>query len=233
MVALGRRWVLAGLLGGRVWIVSITVLRKRLAVRAVQLCALWRILATPDGVRGDEGLRLGGDGGEDAFLGEAGAVGAAAVFRRVEAGAANLPRVSNVASHGLVNAPPDTYLAASAVSTGYCGTLARGGLLGRVAHWGLLVSGRRAIHLLRRRQRAVLVWVLGLQGLHDWTLRDGLGDGWDLGRAVHVSGEVFGGERGIDDGAHVCRCFLGAGCRLGEMEGRRGNCERQKADWEA
>lgn len=81
LVALGRRRVLAGLLRRRVWVVSVAVLRKRLAVRAVQLwCTLRRILATPDGVRGDEGLRLGGDGGEDAFLREAGAVGAAAVF---------------------------------------------------------------------------------------------------------------------------------------------------------
>lgn len=108
-------------------------------------------------------------------------------------------------------------------------------MLGRVAHWGLLVSGRSAIHGLRRRQRAVLVWMLGLQGLHDGTLRDGLGDGWDLGRAVHVSGQVVGGgERGIDDGAHVCRCFFARRMLAGgDGKGRRGNCERQKADWEA
>lgn len=45
-----------------------------------------------DGVGGDKGLGLGGDGGEDALLVEADAVGAATVRVGVKAGAANLER---------------------------------------------------------------------------------------------------------------------------------------------
>lgn len=72
--------------------------RQRLAVGAVH--GRGRADAAPDGVGGDKGLRLGGDGGEDAVLVEAQAVGAAAVLGGLEAGAANLGTVSTGAAGG-------------------------------------------------------------------------------------------------------------------------------------
>lgn len=65
--------------------------RKRLAVGTVH----WRWLAdtAPDSVGRHEGLRLGRNWSEDAVLVEAHAVGAAAVFCRLEARAADLGRV--------------------------------------------------------------------------------------------------------------------------------------------
>jgi len=65
--------------------------RKRLAVGTIH----WRRLANtaPDGVSRNESLRLGRNWGEDAVLIEPHAVGAAAVFCRLEARAADLGRV--------------------------------------------------------------------------------------------------------------------------------------------
>jgi hypothetical protein len=70
--------------------------RKRLSVGTVHGRRISH--STPDGVRGDKGLRLCGDGREDAVLVEAHAIRAAAVIGRLEAGAANLAGVSG--GHG-------------------------------------------------------------------------------------------------------------------------------------
>lgn len=97
LVARRRRRVGAGLLVGLlVGIALLTVGRKRLAVGTVQLSVGWRLLAAPDGVSGYESLGLGRHRGEDTFLREALAVGAAAVLRLVEARAADLKPVSEV-----------------------------------------------------------------------------------------------------------------------------------------
>ena len=64
--------------------------RKRLPVGAVH--GRWLADTTPDGMRRDEGLGLGGDGSEDAVLVEPHAVGAAAIFSRLEARAADLQK---------------------------------------------------------------------------------------------------------------------------------------------
>lgn len=122
-VGVGRR------LGGGQWLAVRAVQRRRGAGTA------------PDCVCGHEGLGLGGDGCEDALLREAHAVGAAAILRGLEAGAANL--------------------APSAVAAGDGGALARGGLvlLVHVRRWlSVGVRRRRAgIHLVRRRQAVGLL----------------------------------------------------------------------------
>lgn len=66
-VALRRWWILPrGLLWW--WVgIAIAVLWKRLPVRAIQLLRR-RTLATPDGVRRDERLRLATDRSEDTLL---------------------------------------------------------------------------------------------------------------------------------------------------------------------
>ena len=90
LVALRRRRVLTLLLLlRRIWLLA-TALRQRLAVGAVQLRVGRWVMAAPYGVRRHEGLRLGRHRGEDAFLGEANAVGAATVFSLIEARAADL-----------------------------------------------------------------------------------------------------------------------------------------------
>lgn len=66
--------------------------RQRLPVRAVH--GRGRADAPPDGVCGDEGLRLRRDGRKDAVLIESQAVGAPAILGGLEAGAADLGRVS-------------------------------------------------------------------------------------------------------------------------------------------
>jgi hypothetical protein len=53
-----------------------------------------RLLATPNSVCWDEGLGLGGNRGEDTFLRKALAVCAAAIFRLIEARAADLVNAS-------------------------------------------------------------------------------------------------------------------------------------------
>lgn len=72
--------------------------RKRLSVCAVERRRLSS--STPDGVSGHEGLRLGRDGREDAFLGEAHTIGAAAVLGSLEARTANLAPPAVAASNG-------------------------------------------------------------------------------------------------------------------------------------
>lgn len=100
LVALRRRRILALLLRLRVRL-PVALLREGLAVCAVKLRVRRRILPAPDRVRGHKGLSLRGNGREDTFLREALAVGAAAILRLVEAGAANLTRAS-----GNVRGPP-------------------------------------------------------------------------------------------------------------------------------
>ena len=68
-----------------------------LAVGAVERRG--RAGTAPDGVGRHEGLGLGGDGGEDALLREADAVGAAAVLRSLETGAANLQAQCQLRGH--------------------------------------------------------------------------------------------------------------------------------------
>jgi hypothetical protein len=61
------------------------------------ICAIhgrWLSDTPPDGVRRDEGLRLRGDGGEDAVLVEPHAIRAAAILGRLEARAPDLQSVS-------------------------------------------------------------------------------------------------------------------------------------------
>jgi hypothetical protein len=60
----------------------------------IELSVWWGLLAAPDSVCWDEGLGLGGDGCEDALLGEALTVCAAAVFGLIEARAADLAHAS-------------------------------------------------------------------------------------------------------------------------------------------
>lgn len=86
LIALRRRWILACLLLSLLWVrIATAVLREWLAVCTVELRIWWWVLAAPDGVRRNERLGLGRDGSEDAFLGEALAVGAASILGLVEA----------------------------------------------------------------------------------------------------------------------------------------------------
>lgn len=179
LVALWWRWVLPRLL---VWWrvrVAVALLWERLAVRAVELRVGRRVLATPDGMGGHEGLCLRADWREDAWLREALTVGAATVFGLIETRTANLRRDS-AQSRAREGRTVRTYLASPAISTRYRRSLARCRLSGRVGHLRLLWV-RRLVHLRRCRQRAVLIGVLRLQRLHRRaTLRNGLRDGRHL-----------------------------------------------------
>lgn len=121
-----------------------------LAVGAVQ--RRWRASTAPDGVSRHKSLSLGGDGGEDALLREAHAVGAAAVFRGLKARAADLGGGLGQRTR-LVLRAVDIYLAPSAVAAGDGGALARSGLV-------LLVHVRRrlSVGVRGRRARIHLVW---------------------------------------------------------------------------
>jgi hypothetical protein len=103
--------------------------------------------AAPDGVRRDEGLGLGGDGGEDAVLVEPHAVGAAAIFSRLEARAPDLRTVSKLRR---AIAWAITYLATSAVAAGNGGALA--------GSWRLVLL--LLLPILRWWWRLLAVWVL-------------------------------------------------------------------------
>ena len=83
---------LAGWLG--IWILLLMLWRKRLTVGTVQRRRLLAI--APDGMCGHEGLGLRGHGREDTFLRETLAIGASAVFRRLESRAADLRRRSAI-----------------------------------------------------------------------------------------------------------------------------------------
>ena len=87
LVALRWWWILARWM--RVRIATI-MLRQWLAIRAVELSALWWVLATPDRVRRNESLSLSRNRCEDAFLRKALTIGASAILRLIEAGASNL-----------------------------------------------------------------------------------------------------------------------------------------------
>jgi hypothetical protein len=90
------RWwrILAWLLRWVRRLAAIAMLRQRLTIRAVELRVGWWTLTAPDGVGRHEGLRLRVNWCEDAFLGEADAVGAATILGLIEAGAADLSHVS-------------------------------------------------------------------------------------------------------------------------------------------
>jgi hypothetical protein len=60
----------------------------------IELGVWWRLLAAPDSVCWDEGLSLGRNWREDALLGKALAVCAAAVFRLIKARTADLSHAS-------------------------------------------------------------------------------------------------------------------------------------------
>ncbi len=78
-------------------LVSVAVLWKWLTIGAVELSVWWWPLTAPDSVSRDEGLCLSMHRSEDAFLGKAHAVGAAAILGLIEAGTSNLePRVSTL-----------------------------------------------------------------------------------------------------------------------------------------
>jgi hypothetical protein len=70
--------------------VGITVARRRKGLPIGTVHGRWLSDAAPDGVGRDESLGLRGDGGEDAVLVEPHAVGAAAIFSRLEARAPDL-----------------------------------------------------------------------------------------------------------------------------------------------
>ena len=197
LVALRRRWILATLLRRRVLLIAPAVLGKRLAIRAVKLSVWRRILASPHGMRRDEGLSLRRHWSEDAFLGEPLAIGAAAVLRLVEARAADLEaHVSATRAESRIEA----YLATTAIPACDCGPLTWRGLRMRVcAHRRLRI--RWSVHLRGCRQRAVLVGVGGLQSLHHrWLLRNCLRHGRKLLLAVGVSHTCC--KRGIELSAH-------------------------------
>jgi hypothetical protein len=78
--------------------------RKRLAVGTVHLRRVWA--STPEGMRGDKGLRLSRDGCEDAVLVEAHAIRAAAVVGRLEARASDLSRVLAAVAQGTESGLP-------------------------------------------------------------------------------------------------------------------------------
>lgn len=182
------RWI--GLLPTTCW--------QRLTVCAIELRVWWRVLTAPDGVCGHESLGLSADRREDALLREALTVGAAAILRLIEARAANLHGRVNVARRP-EEAAYVTYLASPTVATCDRGSLTRCGLGWGVLHLRLVW---RCIHLRRCRQRAILVGMLGLEGLHRGRLlREGLRDGRNLFWRVRVSNLC--GEGRIDGGAHV------------------------------
>jgi len=160
----GLRWLrvlawLAWLLRLLRWIGLLpTTCWQRLTVCAIELCVRWRVLTAPDGVCGDESLGLGAYRREDALLREALTVGAAAILRLIEARAANL--------------------ASPTIATCDRGSLTRCRLGWGVLHLRLVW---RCIHLRRCRQRAILIGMLGLEGLHRGRLlREGLRDGRNL-----------------------------------------------------
>jgi hypothetical protein len=126
--------------------IGITVARRRKGLPIGTVHGRRRSDAAPDGVRRDEGLRLGGDGGEDAVLVEPHAVGAAAIFSRLEARAPDLRRVSKLRR---AIAWAITYLATSAVAAGNGGALA--------GSWRLVVL---LLHILRWWWRLLAVRVL-------------------------------------------------------------------------
>ena len=167
LLRIARWWrrVLSGLL---LWwrillLFAVTVaMGQRLAVRAVELRIRWRILAAPDSVRRNKSLCLSTDWREDTFLREALTVGAAAILRLVEAGTANLDTARQYV-YTLIIRTITAYLASSAVSAGDRSALTRGRLRGWVRHLLLI---RRCVHLRRRRQCAILVGMLRLEGLH-------------------------------------------------------------------
>lgn len=118
--------------------------RKRLPVGTIHG---WRLANTsPDGVSRNKSLSLCGNGSEDAVLVEPHAVGAAAVFCRLEARASNLwGRVSYNNLDALRWAIK--YLAASAVPAGNGSALARS--------WRLVVL----LDVLRWWWRLLAVWI--------------------------------------------------------------------------
>lgn len=135
--------------------------RERLPVGAVH--GRWLSDTAPDCVSRNKGLRLGRHGGEDAVLVEPHAVGAAAVLSRLEAGAADLGRVSRQSRvNGVGRGVPCGVCSSDRQLQCAGGELAAGGAAGRTAaveeaaggmglggeerastHWGL-AGGRAA-----------------------------------------------------------------------------------------
>lgn len=172
--------------------------RQRLPVRAVH--GRGRADAAPDGVCGDEGLRLRGDGGEDAVLVESQAVGAAAVLGGLEAGAADLKQMSMTVV--CIGGNGGFYLAAAAVAAGNGSALARGRrlvvLLDVLWRRGLL-----AVRILRRRGarplvgawQTVLLLVLRVLGVGGHVGARLLGRRRREGRVHLARAESAGGEQ--------------------------------------
>jgi hypothetical protein len=132
--------------------VAVVCRRKRLPIGAIHGRGLAD--ATPDCMRRNECLGLGGNGGEDAVLVEPHAVGATTVFCRLEAGAPNL-RLSQLAvSLSLVVALARaiamamTHLPTSTVAAGNGSALA--------GSWRLVVV---LLHILGRRRRLLAIWI--------------------------------------------------------------------------
>lgn len=118
----------------------------------------------------------------------------------------------------------DSYLASPTISTCYCGALTWGGLRRRIRH--LRVWVRRRVHVVWRREGAVLVGVRRLHRGHRRTLRgDGLRDGRDLLLTVRVSRR--GRQRRIDCVAHGE--VLEVGAKVEWSWKNQGAC--QKAGW--
>jgi hypothetical protein len=76
--------------------IAITVARRRKGLPVGTIHGRRLSDAAPDSVGRDESLCLGGDGGEDAVLVEPHAIGAAAIFSRLEARAPDLGKVNRL-----------------------------------------------------------------------------------------------------------------------------------------
>jgi hypothetical protein len=181
--------------------IGVCMARRRQGLPVGPVHGRGRADASPDGVCGDKGLRLRRDGREDAVLVESQAVGAPAVLGGLEAGAADLGRVSK--SRSRTCAVGASYLAATAVAAGNGSALARGGrlvvllldILWRRALLAVWVVRRRGARPLVGAWQAVLLLVLRV-------LVGG-----------HVRARLLGGRR-REGRVHLARAVSAGGGRL-------------------
>ena len=183
--------------------IGVCMARRRQGLPVGAVHGRGRADASPDGVCGDEGLRLRRDRREDAVLVESQAVGAPAVLGGLEAGAADLGQVSTSQSHTC--AVGASYLAATAVATGNGSALARGGrlvvllldILWRRALLAVRVVRRRGARPLVGAWQAVLLLVLRVLVLV----------------GGHVRARLLGGRR-REGRVHLARAVSAGGGRL-------------------
>lgn len=146
-------------------LIAATVRRQRLTVGAIELSVCWWWLPAPDGVRGHESLGLRAHWSEDTFLRKSLAIGAATVFRLIEARASDLLRAREHSCAFLDDVHPTwAYLASATITTRDGSSLTRCRLRSLIRHRLLWIV--RIVNGLRRWQRAILIRMLWLQGLH-------------------------------------------------------------------